>query len=161
MSQPQINFHNQRHDHRVCINKALTRAKTICREKQARFTTLRQRVLEIIWQSHQPMRAYQILSILRHEKDNAEPPTVYRALDFLLAHQLIHKIESLNAYIGCDSSNRQHRCQFLICSGCQQVVEMEDRELSRLITQKAAARDFDASYHMVEIRGLCSTCVAQ
>ena len=48
-------FPSDRHDHRHCVMNALDDAKTICSERGARLTPVRQRVLEIIWQSHRPL----------------------------------------------------------------------------------------------------------
>lgn len=50
-----------------------------------RLTALRRRVLELVWQSHKPLGAYDILAVLSEQDGRrAAPPTVYRALDFLL-----------------------------------------------------------------------------
>ena len=91
------------HDHDACVSDALTRADEICAERGARLTALRRAVLEIVWASHAPIGAYEILDRLQtarradnDEPARAAPPTVYRALDFLLEHGLAHRIESLN-----------------------------------------------------------------
>src|SRR5262249_40395465 len=91
----------QPHDHRHCIDDALSRAETVCAERGARMTPLRRRVLELVWDSHAPIGAYAIMDLLRAADDRAAaPPTVYRALEFLLDQGLVHKIESLNAFVG-------------------------------------------------------------
>jgi len=133
-------------------------ADALCRRRGLRFTRIRRRVLELIWRSHRPAPAYALLQKLRREKQNAEPPTVYRALDFLLEHSLAHKIESLNAYVGCARPNRRHGCQFLICSGCRQVAELDDAGLRRIITARAARAGLEAAHQTVEISGLCPGC---
>ena len=89
----------------------------LCAERGVRLTALRSLVLELILQSHQPVGAYELLDILKNERRNAQPPTVYRALNFLLDLGLIHRIESLNAYVGCDAPHTNHYAQFLICNG--------------------------------------------
>lgn len=155
---PASPFRRGRHNHRRCIATALTRADEICRRNGARFTRIRRRVLELIWASHRPMRAYDLLQQLRREKHNAEPPTVYRALDFLLENRLAHKIESLNAYIGCALPQRRHVGQFLICSGCNQVAELDDPELQRMIEAKASGAGLEAARQTVEITGRCPLC---
>ncbi len=151
---PHRNHHN--HDH--CIATAMTRAEETCRRKGIRFTRIRRRVLELIWAGHRPMAAYDLLQQLRREKPNAEPPTVYRALDFLLENCLAHKIQSLNAYIGCAHSQHRHVSQFLICSGCQQVAELDDTELQQMIESKAARAGLETLRQTVEITGRCPQC---
>ena len=63
-------------------------AARLCRERGVRLTPLRARVLEIVWRSHRPSGAYDILAVLAAEGRSAAPPTVYRALDFLLEQGL-------------------------------------------------------------------------
>jgi len=152
-------FYQAHHNHQSCVSNAIRRAKAVCRNNHVRFTPIRRRVLEIVWKSHQPIAAYEILRALRVEKANAEPPTVYRALDFLLENHLIHRLESLNAYTGCGYSGQQHISQFLICSSCQQVAEMDDPELEKLIHKKASKIGFRAHHQTVEITGVCPGCL--
>ncbi len=146
------------HDHRRCIKAALAEAQRICREHNGRLTEQRKRVLELVWRSHKPVGAYVILEQLRAEGFNGAPPTVYRALEFLLEHGLIHRIESLNAYTGCAHPGAQHTGQFLICSRCQQVAELDDPKVNRAINGSAARHGFEADHQVIEIRGLCPRC---
>lgn len=146
------------HDHRRCVAAAMSQAEAVCRRQRARLTPIRRRVLELIWAGHQPLPAYQILQQLRGEKHNAEPPTVYRALDFLQRHRLVHKIESLNAYVGCAHPQQQHPGQFLICQQCNQVAEINDPKLQTLLATTAAGAGLEATHQTVEISGLCVRC---
>lgn len=146
------------HDHRHCIKAALAEAERICREQSGRLTEQRKRVLELVWKSHKPVGAYAILEQLRAEGYNGAPPTVYRALEFLLEHGLIHRIESLNAYTGCAHPGEQHSGQFLICSKCQRVAELDDPKVSATISSSAARHGFAADHQVIEIRGLCPHC---
>ena len=147
------------HNHRSCLNRAISLAAQICAQKGLRFTPIRRRVLELIWNSHQPVPAYDLLSQLRQEKQNAEPPTIYRALDFLLEHQLIHRIESLNAYIGCDHPDLEHSSQFMICSACHQVAELAEPDLiDQAVACQASRLGFKISSQTIEIMGICPSC---
>jgi len=147
-----------RHDHRRCIKGALADARRICIENNGRLTRQRARALELVWQSHRPVGAYEILEQLRAEGFNGAPPTVYRALEFLLEQGLIHRIESLNAYTGCAHPGQPHSGQFLICSSCQRVAELDDPKVTSAITRTAARLGFIADSPVVEIRGLCPVC---
>ncbi|MCK5886619.1 MAG: transcriptional repressor, partial [Alcanivorax sp.] len=102
------------HNHQACVAQALSDAHAICRDENARLTPIRERVLELIWQSHKPLGAYDILAKLSSDGHNAALPTVYRALDFLLQHGLVHRIASLNAFVGCAHAGEHHRGTFLI-----------------------------------------------
>ena len=147
-----------RHDHDTCIADALTTAEDLCRTRGVRLTALRRRVLELIWDSHRPIGAYAMLSMLRDERDTAAPPTVYRALDFLMEHGLIHRIESLNAYVGCGSPDGRHGGQFLICRDCRAVAELDDDTIARSVAKRARAMGFVVEQQTVEVIGLCPRC---
>ena len=146
------------HDHDLCIDTALAAAAELCRRRGARFTPLRRRVLELVWGGHAPVGAYQILDRLRHDGRPAAPPTVYRALDFLIAQGLVHRLESLNAYIGCPRPDEGHRAQYLICERCGEAAEVEIVGLLRIIDVAAAEHDFAVSGQTVEVRGTCGSC---
>src|SRR5690606_28474545 len=122
------------HDHARCVAAALAAAETLCQRRGARLTVLRRRVLELIWSSHEPVGAYDILQRLTEDGRRAAPTTVYRALDFLAAHRLIHRLASRNAYIGCRHPDESdHEGQFLICTGCGTVAELHDRRIGEAI----------------------------
>ncbi len=152
-------FHTQEHNHTACINSALNKAQHICAEKEIRLTRIRKQILELIWSGHKPVLAYDLLRVLRQEKHNAAPPTVYRALDFLLENQLIHKIESLKAYVGCRFPDKVHVSQFLICTECSQVAEIEDTHMHNAIARQATRSGFRVDRQTVEISGLCPSCL--
>ena len=149
------------HDHDRCIEDAITAAEQICVRKGVRLTDLRRRVLELIWQSHKPVTAYDLLDRLKKDKRNAAPPTVYRALDFLRENGLVHRLHSLNAFLGCNHPEDVHRGGFLICTNCHAVTEICDSALLRdAIVAEATSRDFQITGTMVEIMGRCSSCRA-
>ena len=146
------------HDHGQCVADALATAEAVCARRNARLTHLRRRVFEMLWAAHKPTRAYDLLDRLRHEHDGAAPPTVYRALDFLLEHGLIHKLESLNAYIGCVQPDAPHRGQFLICDVCQSVAELDDPEIAKRVLTRAGDLGFEVRHQTIEVSGRCPNC---
>lgn len=151
-------FPGRDHDHRRCIEEALSEAGARCAERGARLTPLRRRVLEIVWQSHRPLGAYAILEVLGGEGRSAAPPTVYRALDFLLENGLVHRIASLNAFVGCRRPGHAGGGQFLICQRCGNAAELNDDGVERAIGRSAASTGFEVERHTVEVAGLCPEC---
>lgn len=149
------------HNHDACVREALENARNICRTKQARLTPIRERVLELIWQSHKPLGAYDLLAELASEGQNAAPPTVYRALDFLQQNGLVHRIASLNAFIGCTHAGESHHGMFLICSQCRNVLELASGEVARSIRTAAQEQGFEPKDTTLEITGLCPACQAE
>ena len=103
------------------------RADALCARQGVRLTELRRRVLELVWQSHKPLGAYDILAVLSETDGRRAPPTVYRALDFLQENGLVHRIASLNAFVGCNNPEHSHQGQFLICRTCHTAIELEQR----------------------------------
>ena len=152
-------FKPSTHEHQDCLQSAIKAAKTRCDESGIRLTPLRQQVLELVWQSHEPVQAYDVLDKLKQAHSPSAPPTVYRALDFLQEHGLVHKIESLNAYIGCGNPEDSHSGQFFICRCCGAVAELDDADISKLIQKKASQMGFKINGEMVEINGHCQECL--
>ena len=146
------------HRHNQCIQSALARADKLCTEKKLRLTPIRHRVLELIWQSHKPIKAYDLLAQLSDEHHIEKPPTVYRALEFLLDNHLIHKIESSNAYIGCEFEHVAGACQFLICDQCEEVKEVKEPSLNATLMKTSENEGFTPRQTHVEIHGLCAQC---
>lgn len=145
------------HDHQRCIAEAMAGAEQVCLQRKQRFTRLRKRVFELIWQQHKPIRAYDVLEQLQKD-GRAAPPTVYRALDFLLELGLIHRIESLNAFVGCIHPERQHEGQFLICKSCKAFAELDSDQITEVISRNAEQSGFEVQQRTIEILGLCPHC---
>jgi Fur family zinc uptake transcriptional regulator len=142
------------------VHTALSEADALCARNGQRLTALRRRVLELVWQSHKPLGAYDILAVLSEQDGRrAAPPTVYRALDFLLDNNLVHRIASLNAFMGCNHPEHAHQGQFLICRECHIAIELEQASISEAISQGASNVGFRAEGQTVEVVGICSACV--
>ena len=133
-------------------------AERVCKERNLRLTRQRRRVLELVWQSHRPVGAYELLDQLGSNGARPAPPTVYRALDFLIEAGLVHRLDSLNAFVGCSDPGNAHSGQFLICSRCRTVAEIDDRELVALVTGRARLAGFEPESLVVEIKGYCADC---
>ncbi|OEJ69030.1 transcriptional repressor [Magnetovibrio blakemorei] len=151
-------FPDDHHDHKKCVTQALRQADGICTTRGVRLTDMRRQVFALVWQSHNPVGAYEVLEGLRAGAKKVQPPTVYRALEFLLAQGLIHRIESLNAYIGCTVPGDAHAGQFLICRDCGQAAELIDQRIDAAIDQGAKSAGFYVEHPTVELEGLCAHC---
>ena len=151
-------FQKNGHNHEQCIKSGMDMAVDLCASRGVRLTTLRSRVLELILQSHQPVGAYDLLDLLKKERSNAQPPTVYRALNFLLDLGLVHRVKSLNAYVGCGAPNTNHNAQFLICSDCGAAAEISDKRLDKAINALAKDAKFSVIHRSVEVEGKCPNC---
>jgi len=151
-------FKSEDHDHDHCVADALAAAARICEERGERLTPLRRQVLELVWASHRPARAYDLLDRLQEHRSSAAPPTVYRVLDFLLEQGLVHRIESLNAFVGCGTPGDHHGGQFLICRSCEKIAELDAGSITDAVEQVAAENGFQVERQTVEAFGLCPDC---
>ena len=150
-------FHGD-HDHSHCQAKALENALEQCEKQGLKLTDLRQQVLEIIWDSHNPIGAYDVLQKLQESGRKPAPPTAYRALDFLVSARLVHRIESLNAFVGCPSSDKVHQCQFYICKECGHIAEVSSTDVAKAISAGADELGFDSQQPVIEVHGVCREC---
>lgn len=146
------------HNHRHCVHQALEQAERTCRQNGLRLTPIRRQVLELVWEGHHPVKAYDLIDALRGRGVRAGPPTVYRALDFLLKAGLIHRLDTVNAFIGCGAAGRPHAGLFFICQGCGDVVELDVPATTHLIGAEAANLGFEVVPQALEILGRCRRC---
>lgn len=153
-------FARPRHDHAACLAHAVAEAERVCAARGARLTAIRRRVLEIVWEGHGPLGAYDILERLSAERRRIAPPTVYRALDFLTDQGLVHRIESSNAFVGCAQPGAPHRAHFLICGRCGDAAELDDAQLRGALARVAERAGFAVERETVELKGLCPKCRA-
>lgn len=115
--------------------------------------------MQLIWRSHQPVGAYALIDQLGQEQGHRVlPPTVYRALDFLVAQGLVHRIPSRNAFIGCPFPELADGHLFLLCRQCGAVAECGMGSLDQNIAATAARAGFAVTAHSLEIEGLCHRC---
>lgn len=151
-------FPTAQHDHHACVSAALTGAEEYCRLHKLRLTDQRRQVLELVWASHRPVGAYALLDQISSKGKRAAPPTIYRSLDFLLEHGLIHRIASLNAYIGCNHPGGDHAPRFFICNRCGEAAEVEGTVIDDAINRDAQRLGFRIDQQTVEVAGVCAQC---
>ncbi len=143
------------------LTHVLERAEALCLERGVRLTEQRKAALRLLCMSDKPLSAYELLDRMRGVVRNPAPPTVYRALDFLLEQGLVHKLESLHAYVGCTHPDQPHARQFLICDDCGDVAEFEDPSVAKSLEAAGKAIGFRTHRPVVEVLGTCAQCTAK
>jgi Fur family zinc uptake transcriptional regulator len=135
--------------------QTLERVEKSLLSKGERFTAPRRDVLKTLIQGKPPMKAYDLVEKMK----GAKPMTVYRALDFLVAQGLVHRIESLNAYVPCVERHCAHTdSQYLICDDCGGVEELHNHAIDDYIAKKVADNGFRVSHKTMELHGTCANC---
>ena len=145
-----------------CTDRArhMADAERRCAEAGETLTPLRRRVLDLLLDHVAPAKAYDLLADLGSEQGPAKPPTIYRALEFLVRLGLAHRIETLNAFVACDIGSCARSTMFLICEKCGGAEEF-DAGHALVDLAEAANRDgFSIKRTMIEASGLCSQCQA-
>lgn len=146
------------HDHASCVADGLSAAESRCTSEGLRFTPVRRKVLEILLQEHRALGAYVILDQLRDAGFGSQPPVAYRALDFLVANGLAHRIERLNAFIACAHPGEIHAPAFMICRLCDVVAEAQSAPTRGALDAAARATGFRIERTVVEAEGVCPAC---
>ena len=134
---------------------------SLCGARGVKLTTRRLQVLELLWESGRPMGAYEVIDALQQrESRSIAPPTVYRALEFLMSQGFVSKIESRNAYVPCAHPERRHACLFFVCGDCGTLVELEDQRVEQLLAGHADDLGFRVTRRVLEVEGTCRSCIA-
>ena len=154
MAQPSVSPADQ-----GTITAALAAAAALCSERGAQFTEVRRRLLEALWQAHQPLGAYELLPRLEKALGRKfTPATVYRTLEFLVSQGLVARIASRNAFLPCAHPDHRHACVFFVCDRCSASIEIEDPALEQLLARDARTLGFKLNHKVLELPGTCAQC---
>ena len=125
-----------------------------------RLTVGRKRVLDVLAREGRPLGAYDIIDrVAAATGRRLAPVTVYRALDFLVEHGLVHRLASRNAFLACGHTHdARESVAFLICESCGVVKEASSPPMVASLENLAAAAGFESRTRIVEIAGVCGTC---
>ncbi|MEO0411406.1 MAG: Fur family transcriptional regulator [Pseudomonadota bacterium] len=138
---------------------ALGEAEMLARQKNVSLTRQRQTVFELLLDAGRPIGAYALMEKLsKKEQRGVAPPTIYRALDFLVELGVVSRLESSNEFIPCTHPTDPHDCIFLICTCCKKAVETDNKDVHAALGKVASASGFKTDRQVIELQGLCSDC---
>jgi Fur family zinc uptake transcriptional regulator len=147
------------HDHDRCASDAIAHAEAVCVARKERLTPIRRQVLEALLASHAPLGAYELIDRLAVGTARPAPITIYRALDFLTAQGLVHRIESRNAFLACINNHASDApVVFLICERCGAVGEAPSAAVAESLNAAAKSAGFIPKSPVIEITGVCAHC---
>ena len=137
----------------------LTQAETLCQQRSVRLTPQRLEVLRLMTEQKGAISAYDLLDLRRVSEPQAKPPTVYRALDFLLEQGFIHRVESTNSYVVCHHFEEpSHTSAMLICDRCGSVTEQHADGVEEILKKLAQKTGFTLAHSVIEAHGFCERC---
>jgi Fur family transcriptional regulator, zinc uptake regulator len=146
------------HNHETCKSDLMARAEQTCNDKNVRLTEQRKDVLACVAASHAAVGAYDIIERMASHGPKPAPITIYRALDFLLEQNLIHKVESKNAFVACAHAHENSTATLLICESCGNVDEVVQPTTKADLQKLAATQGFKMNRAVIELSGTCSRC---
>lgn len=115
-------------------------------------------VLAVLRKCGAPMSAYEVLDRLRDGNPRLAPPTIYRALAALIEGGLVHRLESLKAFVACRCEQHGHVPIFSICEACGTVEEAVSRRITKELSRIAGQSGFAPARHVIEVHGQCARC---
>lgn len=145
------------------VHNALKKAEQICSEKGVRLTAKRREILEVLLRSQTPLSAYEVVDAYNEGADQSMPAmSAYRILEFLLARNLAHKLNSTGKYVACShiSCAHEHEIpQFLICRGCQKVTEVGiHAQVIAILRESVETVGFHLVKSQLELDCVCDIC---
>ncbi|ADK99469.1 Zinc uptake regulation protein [Brevundimonas subvibrioides] len=139
------------------VGRALDLAESRCVAEGERMTAPRRRVLELLLDAGEPVKAYDLIARFGTDGTAAKPPTVYRALEFLEKQGMAHRIASISAYVACSVGDRAHAAAFLICDCCGATEEVTPPQ-GEALQQAATASGYLLERTTIEGHGRCPAC---
>jgi Fur family transcriptional regulator, zinc uptake regulator len=146
------------HDHQHCTAELIARAERTCERRGSRLTGQRREVLACVAQSHTAVGAYDVIERMAANGPRPAPITVYRALEFLMNHGLIHKIESRNAFVACSHAHDDAPAALIVCQACGMVEELDVPEAFAIANRAASGAGFAPGRTLIEMTGTCAPC---
>ncbi|KNC13000.1 zinc uptake transcriptional repressor [Klebsiella sp. RIT-PI-d] len=143
---------------KITSQELLAQAEKLCVQRNVRLTPQRLEVLRLMSLQQGAISAYDLLDLLRDKEPQAKPPTVYRALEFLLEQGFVHKVESTNSYVLCHLFEHTHTSAMFICDRCGVVKEEGAEGVEDIMHALAARMGFALRHNVIEAHGLCAGC---
>lgn len=132
-----------------------------CKQMGLRMTPMRREVLEELLEDGRPQSAYQLIAAMeRRLLRRILPPTVYRALSFLLENGFVSRLESQNTYVASPEPSTSGCRLFFICDACGIATESSSPELEAVLKAHATANIFTVRRQVMEFEGTCAICAA-
>ncbi|MFT4171568.1 MAG: Fur family transcriptional regulator [Rhodocyclaceae bacterium] len=144
------------------VSTRLAEAAAQCEARGVLLTDLRREVLALLLQRGGPVKAYDLQDDMRARHGKVAPTTVYRALDFLIEHELAHRIDALNAFIACHGSRGHdtHHALMVVCERCERATEVHDDEAYSWVAKRLTKAGLGFAQTRIEIKGVCQACKA-
>lgn len=141
----------------MSIKISLDNIINFCENHKLKLTLQQELIVNIIINSKKPLTQNDILFELKKTNPKANRMTIYRSLDILSQHHIIHNVNFDNTYLLCNHLDEVHSHQILVCKICGNRIEIKSNNLEEIISAEAKKFGFIASPD-IEISGSCKNC---
>ena len=143
----------------ICYN--ITCATKVSMSTAKRTVNWHDKVLGVLLKSKGALSAYDVLGELRQVNPKVAPPTVYRALSALADKGLVHRLESMNAYVACRKKQHHQSPVLSVCDDCGLVEETTAPQIHEALSAMAGKSGFALTRQVIELHGRCVACRAE
>jgi Fur family zinc uptake transcriptional regulator len=140
------------------IGRRLAQAQADCLKRGARLTDLRREVLELLLLRGGSAKAYDLQDDMRARRGRVAPTTVYRALDFLVEQDLVHRVDATNSFVACTGEHEGRLATMLVCGRCGETTEWHDDQAAKFLTTLLRESSSGFLGTGVEVKGVCRAC---
>ena len=121
----------------------------------SRLTPIRRHIYKCLLKTDTPLGAYDILDML-DGIGASKPPTVYRALDWLIEMGLARKVESISKYMAKTANEEDEHMALLLCQTCGHAEPFDAGPALKSLGNLAKAKGFQEQQTVIEIIGQCA-----
>ena len=144
--------------HKQCVSKAKIRFNNRLKQLGQSIGTYDKPVMKLLLSDHRCLSAYDIADKVSEAGKRVQPVQIYRSLEKLMNLGVVHRISTKNSYIACYEEGDCKTGQFLICTECKKVKEVESNLIENEITASAEKNRFLITSQTIEVLGLCAKC---
>jgi Fur family zinc uptake transcriptional regulator len=119
--------------------------------------SLRDTIQRVLEEAGRPVRAIELRELVGGQGFRVAPSLVFRAVRELIDRRAIRKILVARGY----APGGGERMITLFCRRCGEATEIACDPAFEALDRLAAAADFAASRHIVEVAGVCRECAVR
>ena len=124
-------------------------------------TPPREAIIRAVAAQPRPFTAGALCAAVAERNPSVGRATVFRTLELLEEAGVLDRLHAVRgdaSYVARDPDRPGRPHQYLVCTACDGVTELEDPHLAALLQSAASARAFRAEGALVEILGRCQAC---
>ena len=127
-------------------------------KKHLKRTYPRLKILEILDQSDTFLSAEDIRVAFKDDAHSLPLSTVYRVLESLVSHDLVHELNLDHRNIKLYEIAHKHHEHHLICVECDKVIHLKQCPVHSFEEELKTTHGFKMKHHSLDFYGVCEEC---